>query len=157
MSPPPHIALGYDDAPGNGLALPLLDSRKARPKRCLATNDDKPMSAEWECRATRGEHSVTVLTALRAFGITSVAVRGTPCKFLVRILADGDTEHFEVLCPDEKSVRTWLEDMSPHTLEILVSPKRGRRVGNAGDTSTHPLKDGGRRNSPAARTVCCAM
>ena len=88
----------------------------------MEVDGEKPMSAEWECRATRGEHSVQIVTAWRAFGKPSVTVRGTSCRFVLRIRQDGDADAFEVLCPDEKSVRTWLEDMSPHTLEVSVAP-----------------------------------
>jgi hypothetical protein len=76
---------------------------------------------QWACRAVRGEHSVQILTALRAFGKPSINVRGTSCKFLLRILADGEAEAFDVLCPNEQSVRTWLSDMEPHHVEFLVA------------------------------------
>jgi hypothetical protein len=88
------------------------------------------MAVEWVRVADRGRVDLHVLTVrrARAEGIVGevngedfVTVRGTRCKFLLSMLADGQSERTLCWSTDEQSVREWIRDMEPHSLQILVA------------------------------------
>ena len=88
------------------------------------------MSVEWVRVADRGRVDLHVLTVrrARAEGIVgevndedSVIVRGTRCRFLLAMLADGQSERILCWSTDEQSVREWIRDMEPRSLQILVA------------------------------------
>jgi hypothetical protein len=95
------------------------------------------MSApHWERVLSRGCFSMEVLTPLRAVaefdpdaslpkGKETVASRieceGKSFRYVVRYLADGASEPTLMLMQDAPSVRSFIEDMQPRSVQILVA------------------------------------
>lgn len=95
------------------------------------------MTQQWKPVATRGAFAAHVMTIrhARSQGFIgevnyedSVEVRGTRCRFLVSTLADGEEERHLCWFTDEHSVREWLREMQPHTLEFLVGDDESAEV-----------------------------
>ena len=72
----------------------------------------------WLPIATRGCLALDVLTFRRAW---SERIFIWECNFLLRLKPDGDAEPIDMRSPTAELVRTFIKEMEPHTLRILVA------------------------------------
>lgn len=72
----------------------------------------------WLPIATRGCLALDVLTFRRA---RAERIFLLDCHFLLRVKPDGDAEPIDIRSPTAESVRSWIREMEPHTLQILVA------------------------------------
>lgn len=76
------------------------------------------MTDPWLPICTKGCFALDVLTFERAFAEDILLLTG---EYLLRLKPDGDAEPTDMQALTAESVRSFIRDMEPHTLQFLVA------------------------------------